>query len=198
MLPDVPSESAYAYWVTRCIEEYFLNLGYDFCSEFGSQRKEIDYPFDVYASVAKGDMVKRFGLQFKRPHIRKARIHWKLDKLQYERMKKFGWIYYALPDFTDRKFHRNACHHVIFTGPDFPFSEEVNTSNIRYHYRMGKFAESIINCPMGERLKGRDWEPAVKVFRALETVNFSIFYLDMTERKGLAFSGTQLNDNLPF
>jgi len=185
MLPKIPSEGSYASWLVDCIRRYFEALGFTFYSEIQSQQFEDDYPFDIYTEIRKGNFVKRFGLQVKRPYITGKGIFWKLAPKQHAKMSDFQWIYYSLPDFLNRSHHRVACHHVIFRDPNFPFVSRLYKSQVGFYYRFGSFANGIMNCPIGQKVDQTfDWIKSEDMFEEFPFTNQFHTYLDLTEKKG--------------
>lgn len=189
MLPTIPTEASYAQWLANCTQRYFEKLGFSFYSEVQSQNLEKNYPFDIYASITKGNMVKRVGLQVKRPGTTKLGIYWTLTATQHARMNKFQWIRYSLPDFLNRTFYRVACFHTLFKRPNFPFVSRLYKSKIGVYYRFGAFANGLMNCPIGQVVdKSFDWMKSEAIFEEFYFVNQLHAYLDLTERKGQLFT----------
>jgi len=192
MLPAIPTEASYAQWLVNCTQKYFEALGFSFYSEIQSQKREKNYPFDIYASITKGNVVKRFGLQVKRPDTTKLGIYWALDSTQHAQMNKFQWIWYSLPDFLRRNYYRVACFHTIFKRPNFPFISRLYKSKIGIYYRFGSFANGLVSCSIGQIVdKSFDWMESRAIFREFYFINQIHTYLDFTERKGQLFTNIQ-------
>jgi len=184
MLPKVPSEGAYTSWLANCLQSYFEAAGFSFFHEIQSQPREADFPFDICAKIEKGNVVKRFGLQVKRPHESKGGVYWNLDLVQHNNMNKFPWIWYAFPDFLDRKYYRVACFHTLFTNSSFPHVSSLHKSKLRFYYRLGSFADRVIACTIGQKLeKSSDWSSSESVFGEFHFDNQIHTYLDFTEMK---------------
>lgn len=185
MLPSIPTEASYAQWIVNCIQAYFEAIGFTFYPEVQSQKLEKNYPFDIYAEISRGNIVKRFGLQVKRPHTANQGIYWVLDPNQHAQMKKFPWIYYSLPDFLQRTYYKVACYHTLFKASNFPFISRLYKSKIGFYYRLGAFANGIITCSMGQIVgKNFDWVESEYIFKEFKFINQFHVYLDLTERKG--------------
>ena len=196
MLPSIPAEASYANWLANCMQRYFEALGFTFYPEFQSQRREKKYPFDIYAHIFKGNLVKRLGLQVKRPNTTKLGIYWDLDSNQHTQMQRFQWIYYSLPDFLVRSYYKVACYHTLFKEPNFPFVSRLYKSKIGFYYRLGSFANGIENCGKGQILdKSFDWIRSEDIFREFPFINQIHTYLDLTERKGQIFANLQGEKN---
>ncbi len=196
MLPSIPTEASYANWLINCMQRYFEALGFTFYPEVQSQRREKKYPFDIYAHISKGNVVKRLGLQVKRPNTTKLGIYWDLESNQHTQMQKFQWIYYSLPDFLVRSYYKVACYHTLFKEPNFPFVSRLYKSKIGFYYRLGSFANGIENCRKGQILdKSFDWIKSEDIFREFPFVNQIHTYLDLIERKGQIFANLQGEKN---
>lgn len=192
MLPPIPSEAAYTAWLASCMQRYFEALGYTFYPEIQSQRREKDYPFDIYADISKGNVVKRFGFQVKRPNTSRLGICWKLDLNQHTQVQRFQWIYYSLPDFLPRSYHRVTCYHTLFKESNFPFVSPLYKSKIGFYYRLGSFANGITNCSRGQLVdKSFDWMESKAIFKEFNFINQIHTYLDFTERKSQLFTNIQ-------
>lgn len=187
MLPQVPSEGSYATWLAQCLERYFEGLGFTFYSEIQTQPRENDYPFDIYASIQKGNFVKRFGLQVKRPNQLKKDISWDLDQEQHDKIRNYHWIWYALPDFFDRKYYKVACFHTIFKSASFSYKSTLHLSNIGFYLRLGTFANKIEECKIGEKIK-TDWVDSITLFKEYPFADQIHAYLDFTEMKAQLFT----------
>lgn len=195
MLPAIPTEASYAQWLVNCMQRYFEALGFSFYPEVQSQKLEQYYPFDIYASITKGNVVKRFGLQVKRPNKTKLGIYWTLDSTQHAQMNKFQWIWYSLPDFLSRNYFRVACFHTLFKNPNFPFISRLYRSRIGIYYRFGSFANGLMRCPIGQIVdKSFDWMESGAIFKEFYFVNQIHTYLDFTERKGQLFTNIQTEE----
>lgn len=196
MLPPIPTEASYAQWLVNCAQRYFEALGFSFYPEVQSQRLEQNYPFDIYANIAKGNVVKRFGLQVKRPYTAKLGIYWTLDSTQHAQMNKFRWIWYSLPDFLSRNYYRVACFHTLFKNPNFPFVSRLYKSKIGIYYGFGSFANGILRCPIGQSVdKSFDWMKSGATFKEYSFINQNHAYLDFTERKGQLFTNIHIEQD---
>ena len=193
VLPTIPAEASYANWLANCMQRYFEARGFTFYNEIQSQRREKNYPFDIYAHISKGNLVKRLGLQVKRPSATISGIYWDLDSNQHTQMQNFPWIYYSLPDFLVRNCYRVACYHTLFKDSNFPFVSRLHKSKIGFYYRLGSFANRLIDCPIGQIVtKGFDWMESLAIFKDFYFVNQIHTYLDFTERKGQLFTNIQI------
>jgi len=196
MLPSVPSEGAYTSWLANCLQKYFEALGFSFYHEIQSTVREEKYPFDIYANIQKGNFVKRFGLQVKRPQTSKQGIYWKLDSSQHIQIQKFQWIWYSLPDFTNRTYYRVACFHTLFKDPNFPFISNLYKSNIGFYFRLGSFANKIMACMIGQKLnKDFDWLKSDDIVKEFLFVNQIHTYLDFTDQKAQLFINIKPENN---
>ena len=189
MLPSIPTEASYAHWLQNCLQKYFEALGFSFFSEVQSQALEKRYPFDIYAGISRGNMIKRFGLQVKRPHINKQGVYWNLNSNQHKRMQKFKWIYYSFPDFLLRSYFKVACFHTLFKNPNFLFVSQLSKSKIGLYYRFGAFANGVMSCSVGQALdKSFDWVSSIDILRESYFPNQFHMYLDLTTKKGQIFT----------
>jgi len=192
MLPTIPTEASYAQWLVSCTQKYFEALGFGFYPEVQSQRREPRYPFDIHVGIRKGNVVKRFGLQVKRPDRTRLGIFWALDSAQHAQMQKFHWIWYSLPDFLSRNYYKVACFHTLFKSPHFPFISRLYKSKIGIYYLFGSFANGLMNCSIGQIVsKSFDWMKSIAIFKEIHFMNQIHAYLDFTERKGQLFTNIQ-------
>lgn len=189
MLPSIPSEASYASWLANCLQDYFESIGFSFYHEIQSQRREVDYPFDIYANVEKGNKVKRFGLQVKRPYVSKKGIYWKLEASQHSKMKNFFWIWYSFPVFLTRIYYKVALYHTLFKKANFPFVTILHRHQIGAYVRFGYFSHCIEKCTIGQKLdKDNDWIRSEILFKDELFKNQVHVYIDQTERKAQLFS----------
>ena len=196
MLPIIPSEGSYTSWLAQCLQKYFESLGFKFFYEIQTQSREKNYPFDILAGVEKGNFVKRFGLQVKRPDQSKQDLYWKLDSVQHKQMKKFTWIWYALPDFLDRHYHKVTCFHTLFKNPNFGYISALHKSKIGFYLRLGAFASKVEECSIGEKLsKGLDLLNSEELFKEFSFANQIHTYLDFTEMKAQLFTNIKPESN---
>jgi hypothetical protein len=196
MLPSIPVEASYALWLQNCIQRYFEALGFRFYSEVQSQQLEKTYPFDIYAEISKGNAVKRFGLQVKRPYTNKQGIYWNLSSNQHTQMQKFQWICYSLPDFLQRSYSRVACYHTLFKDPNFPFVSQLSKPSIGFYYRFGSFANALMSCSMGQIVdRSFDWVNSINILQQSHFMNQFHTYLDLTAKKGQIFTNALVERN---
>ena len=159
-----PHERKIEYWVSRAIEDYFDNQGYDIVVLPNTQTAEKQIPYD-HLFAGKG--IKVFGLQYKRLE-NGPKDYWSIDVTQLNRLINFTWIYYALPEITSISQHRNALHLLALTSSasiinnitikatsDFRLLRSqlgVGSNKVPY-YRWGGFVQSLLACKIG-------WSPS--------------------------------------
>jgi hypothetical protein len=155
-----PHERQIEYWVSRAIEDYFENEGYDIVVLPNSPRAEKALPYD---HLFAGRGIKIFGLQYKRLHNGKQ-DYWLIDIGQFQQLSKFDWIYYALPQITSIHQHRNALHLLaittsasmknkigLATSPSYQLLQSdlgVGRSKVPY-FRWGGFVQKLFACTEG-------------------------------------------------
>ena len=155
-----PHERQIEYWVSRAIEDYFENEGYDIVILPNSTRAEKALPYD---HLFAGRGIKVFGLQYKRLHNAKQ-DYWLIDVGQFQQLSKFDWIYYALPQITSIHQHRNALHLLaistsvslknnigLATSPSYQLLQSdlgVGKSKVPY-FRWGGFVQKLFACTEG-------------------------------------------------
>jgi len=189
MLPPIPTEASYAQWLVNCIQSYFEGIGFSFYPEVQSQPREKDYPFDIYAGISKGNVIKRFGLQVKRPHTSKQGIYWILDANQHNQMRKFPWIFYSLPDFLLRSYYKVACFHAIFKNSSFSFKTRLYKSKVGFYYRLGAFANALLDCSFGQIVdQSSKWLDSISLLTEFHFFNQFHTYLDFTDKRAQVFS----------
>jgi hypothetical protein len=157
-----PHERQIEYWVSRAIEDYFENQGYDIVVLPNSNRAEKIIPYD---HLFAGRGVKVFGLQYKRLHKAKT-DYWLIDIAQLHRLTNFDWIYYVLPEIKSIRQHRNALHLVAISKPKLIDKNIGNISSISHqlpqsalgiginkipYYRWGGFIQKLFSCSEGWR-----------------------------------------------
>ena len=162
-----PHERQIEYWVSRAIEDYFDNQGYDVVVLPNSNRAENAIPYD---HLFAGRGVKVFGLQYKRL-CAATEDYWRIDTRQLQRLCRFGWIYYALPQITSISQHRNALH-LIAVAKSASLSRKIAQVNAhdyklrcselglgshRVPYcRWGGFVQRLFACTEGWRPTSKD------------------------------------------
>ena len=155
-----PHERQIEYWVSHAIEDYFENQGYDVVVLPNSNRAEKTIPYD-HLFVGQG--VKVFGLQYKRLHKAK-KDYWLVDIGQFRQLSNLKWIYYALPQITSIRQHRNALHLLAIatsaslnnkigsvTTSSYQLLRSdlgVGSSKVPY-YRWGGFVQKLFACSEG-------------------------------------------------
>jgi len=109
-------------------------------------------PYDLDVRIRKGNLIKRFALQIKRPHVDPNGVYWDLNPVQHRTMRRYRWIFYALPTFVNSDLQRVACHHVLIVPRSIPHVPRTRLGNLGLRYRWGGFAEAVIECRVGEVL----------------------------------------------
>lgn len=158
-----PHERQVEYWISREIDGYFENEGYQIVVLPNSPRLEKHIPYD---HLFAGRGVKVFGFQYKRLY-RGSSDYWQIDVEQYNQLARFDWIYYALPQIRSIRESRNALHLVsIATARSLQpivaatSSRHANLSttalgmgnNKVSYYRWGGFIQNLFGCRIG-------WKP---------------------------------------
>jgi hypothetical protein len=162
-----PHERQIEYWVSRAIEEYFDNEGYNVIVLPNSNRAEAKLPYD---HLFAGQGIKVFGLQYKRLHEANE-DYWSVDIAQFKQISKFNWIYYALPQITSIRQHRNALHLLTITKSSSLKSRIASASASNYrllksdlgiasgkvpYFRWGGFVQKLFSCTEGWRPSNAD------------------------------------------
>jgi len=186
MLPRIPIEANYTRWLMNCIESYFNAIGYTVHTEEQSQALEKHMPFDIYARINKGNVLKRFGLQVKRPYqYANGDLYWEIDRTQDNIIKKIPSIFYAFPDFIDRKYYAVACHHVRITRPIISYKHHLRANTFNY-YRFGHFAKQIVDCLFGQEIKSNvDFDSALITIEEYDMINNFHMFLDITQQDAM-------------
>ena len=165
-----PLEREYEGWVVEGLERYFRRIGQKIIIWALSPKYEKAWPADEVSTIH-GKLV---GLQFKQAKMAKNnnpefnRLHWTLGSPsgQYNNIQATKEIYYVLPTFINRHYHREALHHCLFWRPDLTISDtqawydnsKATTahnflSNDPFAYRWGRFVELIENCDIGRKVQ---------------------------------------------
>ncbi len=178
-----PSEASHQNWLHACIVAYFEARAFRVDTSSPTARKEKERPYDLQVRVRKGNIIKRFGLQIKRPHEDGIGTYWGLNRQQHSTMQAFTWIFYALPTFTDSTLQHVACHHVLITPRYISYRPRVRVQNLGRRFRWGGFAEGIAKCTAGQRLDPTLAETTLESL-ALESrlVNSILADVDLTQR----------------
>lgn len=183
MSPDSPPESSYQLWIHDCIKRYFRARDFEVRSITVTTQKEKHLPFDVHVQVRKGDFVKRFGLQVKRPYLDNKKLSWRLKREQHETLGDFPWIYYALPTFVDATMQEVSCYHIMIVGGGFQFKSVIGRKDVPVYYRWGGFTESLEKCAVGETVAPEaEFLSAVDFVEELRLKNSVIAEIDYTEK----------------
>ncbi|MDD5082586.1 MAG: hypothetical protein PHU08_04360 [Dehalococcoidales bacterium] len=159
-----PHERQIEYWVSRAIEDYFGNQGYDVVVLPNTQTAENQIPYD---HLFAGTGVKVFGFQYKRLK-NGAKDYWSIDIAQFRQLSNYGWIYYALPEITSVRQRRNALHLIAIIkstslrnkiGTAVNGERRLLQSEIRgglLYYRWGGFVQGLFSCKLGWRPSSPD------------------------------------------
>jgi len=187
MLPHIPTEANYTRWLMNCVESYFRAIGYTVYTEIQSQFLEKDMPIDIYARINQGNLLKRFGLQVKRPYqYSDGKLYWRIDRVQDNQIKKISQIWYALPDFVDRKYRLVACHHVIIKRPTISYLSNLSKDNLDYYVRFGTFAKKIVDCIWGQKIQSNiDFESAKVMIQEYDMINNFHMFMDTTQQDAM-------------
>ncbi len=127
-----------------------------------SPHVEAQVPFD---HLFAGQRIKIFGFQYKRLH-QGSPDYWEIDVLQWQRARRFPWIYYALPQITSIRQWRNALHLLTIvessamegaiTSSGAARSMRLRVSDLGneriIYFRWGGFVRALFGCRVG-------WEP---------------------------------------
>lgn len=156
-----PHERQIEYWVSRAIEDYFENQGYDMLVLPNTQTAEKIIPYD-HLFAGKG--IKVFGFQYKRLQ-NGTKDYWSIDVAQFKQLSNFKWIYYALPEITSIRQHRNALHLIAIvksislnnkigsaTSGDRRLLQSELGGGVPY-YRWGGFVQGLFSCKLS-------WHPS--------------------------------------
>jgi hypothetical protein len=167
-LSDVPIEDEYAYNVTRQIEDYFRNLGFDVVPIPISRNQERQEPYDWRYELR--DLNKIFMLQFKRPIPHSRQLSWELREHQHNAMINKPYIFYCLPKSKERNEMRVMLYRCLFKRASFQFVRVLTPPMLRYCDGWGSFAAKVIQCRYGLRLDIGS-EEDVNMFKTAE-INF--------------------------
>jgi len=158
-----PHERQVEYWTSRAIEEYFDNEGYTVVVLPNSPHIEKRIPYD---HLFAGQKIKVFGLQYKRLYPGNP-DYWLIDIPQWQRAKRFPWIYYALSQIVSIRQRRNALHLLTIVeshalGPQIASSAAKHAMRLKdadlgknkiLYFRWGGFVRALFGCRVG-------WSPA--------------------------------------
>lgn len=161
---------------------YFDSRGFGVRTLSPTQRAEKLKPYDLDVRIRKGNFIKRFGLQIKRPHVDSAGIYWGLNAVQHGTMQRFRWVFYAFPTFVDAALQRVACHHVLIVPRFVPFRPKLRSPDLGWRFRWGGFAEALLECRAGETLAPeRPPPPLENLAREFNLVNAILADVDFTD-----------------
>lgn len=124
--PDEPLEREYEGWITRGMEDYFRELGFDLQCVAAGRLRESESGIDEFCSLPG----KYFGLQFKRPRRRSNEsVEWDLASYQTGLIMAQPQMWYALPVVLNRNLRRVSLHHVLFWRPDVKDGERIYSTS---------------------------------------------------------------------
>jgi hypothetical protein len=121
---EVPFETMYVEWTVRRMVDHFERSGFSVYTDTVQEIAEALVPLDRILGVAGKNGVRVFAFQFKAPEVRRGSLVWRvassswhaqLDLLREARHR--GWIWYALPFFTQHSDHMHALHLCHFVPP---------------------------------------------------------------------------------
>jgi hypothetical protein len=141
----VPTEDNYIDWTLSGIREYFERRGFRVETHSVGQRAEKHLPVDRLIAVGK----KILGLQFKRPNRETPPFRFDPTPHQHRLIAGTSWIYYCLPDFTDRTLQEVALWHCRFVPGTAPINGE-------FFSRWGNIADRLLACTAGLELRDED------------------------------------------
>lgn len=140
-------------WVHDCIKAYLAARGFEVVSISPTSIQEKHLPFDMGFGIKKGNVVKRFGLQMKRPYVDGKGYYWRLKKAQHSTLESFSWIFYGLPTFVDIGMQDVACHHLLILRR-VQYKSILRRKDAWPFCRWGGFVESLERCTAGQNLSG--------------------------------------------
>lgn len=179
-----PPEVSYQIWLAGCIKRYLRRAGFSVRVDTVSQPVERKIPFDLEVNVRRGNLVKRFGLQVKRPYVDGLGLFWRLDREQHQELQRWKWVFYAFPTSTDSSDQEVMCHHLILARRR-RYSSKVRKHSLGWPYRWGGFVEALRECRVGLRLEqSRRVVPLSDQVRELELKGLVLADIDYTARHG--------------
>lgn len=139
------------YWISRQIEEFFLDVGFEVLVFPLTQYTEHLIPADFIFFDRRRS--KLFGFQYKALYRNNADF-WQINREQHEKLAHFPWIYYCLSELKTTRDHRAALHLVRIIETRFKFSEKLYlkdlTGNKGFIYRRwGAFYQGLDRCTKG-------------------------------------------------
>ena len=113
------------YWTSRQIEDFLMNAGFCILPIPMEQRIEKYIPADFIFPAT--ELVKLFGIQYKVLY-KNGKDHWKLNKQQHDRLKKFPWISYGFSELKSITQARNSLHYLRLCKHNIPlcFRSEIS------------------------------------------------------------------------
>jgi hypothetical protein len=121
---EVPFETMYVEWTVRRMVDHFERSGFSVYTDTVQEIAEAQVPLDRILRVSGKDGVRVFAFQFKAPEIRRRYLVWRVAssawRAQLELLREprhRGWIWYALPFFTEHQNHLHALHLCHFVPP---------------------------------------------------------------------------------
>lgn len=148
------------YWISRQIEEFYLNAGFELMVLPLNQRHEKLIPSDFIFFDQK--QTKLFGLQYKTLY-EDENDYWPISITQQKSLAPFPWIYYCLSGLKNVQEHRNSLYFAKFMPVNvLRWTEEVF---IRGDYRLqniehekdtwGAFYNGLQECTVGTLVESR-------------------------------------------
>lgn len=197
-MPEVYiSERQVEHWLSREIERFFLDSGYDLLSYPLSPTIEHDVPSDF--AFFENETEKLFGLQYKTLYRNKDDF-WRLDKTQHDQLQNFSWMAYGLSDIKRIDQNRNALHYLRILKSAFTFRRRLTRKNlsnngIPRYTRWGAFFERIRSCAFGLRIRDKShllrtlWpDDNARPHREIRQFVDEIYFLNLDRRRGLRLS----------
>jgi len=134
------------YWISRRIEEFFLDVGFEVVTFPLTQYNERLIPADFIFFDKRRS--KLFGFQYKALYHNEEDF-WPIDPVQHEKLAGFPWIYYCLSELKTSQDHRAALYLIRVVETDFEFRRKLHPTKMQVYSRWGAFYQGLERCSRG-------------------------------------------------
>jgi hypothetical protein len=146
------------YWISRQIEEFFLDAGFEVLVFPLSQYTEHLIPSDFIFFDRRRS--KLFGFQYKALY-HNSEDFWLIDEEQHQKLARFPWVYYCLSELKTTWDHRAALHLARIVEAKFEFPRKLYpkdlSGNKRFVYsRWGAFYQGLERCTNGVQVSNSE------------------------------------------
>ena len=184
------------YWISRKIEEFFLNNNFEVITFPVGQYHEELVPTDFISFNKR--LSKIFGFQYKALHLLNGGDFWKIDSEDHHRLSRYPWIYYCLSQSKSSFEHQSALYLIRIVNTNFEFKNKLYPTDekaLKGYSRWGGFYQELANCTKGALVSSLEHlnttlrlDDKVQALKSLRELWIDVFLVDFASKHTLHIS----------